>query len=121
MSTVRALNAGPPGAGTTTNLMSGLAKAWINFDGTGNSIRSSFNTSSLTKNTTGDYRINTTSAFSSTNIAPTGSASNAGSGIRLVACSIENASRIRAYGGTPISGSATDVDFVSVAAHGDLA
>ena len=45
-----------------------LAKAWVNFDGTGTpSISSSFNVSSITDNGTGDYDINFTSAFSNTN------------------------------------------------------
>lgn len=36
---------------------SGLAKAWVNFDGTGTvAIRASFNVSSITDNGTGDTR-----------------------------------------------------------------
>jgi hypothetical protein len=36
-----------------------ICKAWVNFNGTGTpSIRSSYNTSSLTKNGTGDYTVN---------------------------------------------------------------
>ena len=45
-----------------------LAKAWVNFDGTGTpSISSSFNVSSITDNGTGSYAINFTNAFSNTN------------------------------------------------------
>tara|TARA_A100001515_G_scaffold129853_1_gene116772 strand:+ start:648 stop:1391 length:744 start_codon:yes stop_codon:yes gene_type:complete len=45
-----------------------LAKAWVNFDGTGTpSISSSFNVSSITDNGTGSYAINFTNAFSDTN------------------------------------------------------
>ena len=45
------------GNSTTTNLQQGLAKAWVNFDGTtsGLTIRDSLNNSSMTDHTTGDY------------------------------------------------------------------
>lgn len=43
--------------GTTENLR--LARAWVNFNGTGTpAIRSSYNVSSVTKNGTGDYTVN---------------------------------------------------------------
>ena len=45
-----------------------LAKAWVNFNGTGTvAIKDSFNVSSITDNGTGDYDINFTNAFSNTN------------------------------------------------------
>ena len=47
---------------------SGLAKAWVNFNGTGTvAIRASFNVSSITDNGTGDYTVNFTTAFVDTN------------------------------------------------------
>jgi len=43
---------------------SGLAKAWVNFSGTGTvAIRASFNVSSITDNGTGDYTVNFTTAM----------------------------------------------------------
>ena len=43
---------------------SGLAKAWVNFNGTGTvAIRASFNVSSITDNATGDYTVNFTTAM----------------------------------------------------------
>lgn len=47
------------GGSTTTNLQQGLAKCWVNFDGTasGASARDSFNVSGMTDNGTGDYTI----------------------------------------------------------------
>jgi hypothetical protein len=52
----------------TQNGMTGIAKAWVNFNGTGTvAIRSSFNVSSITDNGTGDYTINFTTAFADTN------------------------------------------------------
>lgn len=46
----------------------GIAKAWVNFDGTGTvSIRDSYNVSSITDNGVGDYTINFTNAFANAN------------------------------------------------------
>ena len=43
---------------------SGLAKAWVNFNGSGTvAIRASFNVSSITDNGTGDYTVNFTTAM----------------------------------------------------------
>lgn len=44
-----------------------LAKAWINFNGTTNTTRASYNVSSVTKNATGDYTINFTTAMTDAN------------------------------------------------------
>lgn len=46
----------------------GVAKAWVNFNGTGTvSIRDSYNVSSITDNGTGDYTINFTNNFANAN------------------------------------------------------
>jgi hypothetical protein len=48
----------------TQNGMTGIAKAWVNFNGTGTvAIRASFNVSSITDNGTGDYTVNFTTAM----------------------------------------------------------
>ena len=48
-----------------------LAKAWINFNGTGTvAIRDSFNVTSLTDEDTGRYTVNFTNAFPDTNYCP---------------------------------------------------
>ena len=46
-----------------------IAKAWVNFDGTTSpgTIRSSYNVSSITKNGTGDYTVNFTTAMADAN------------------------------------------------------
>ena len=50
--------------------LSGAAKAWVNFDGTGTvAINDSFNVSSITDNGTGDYTINFSTAMSNANYA----------------------------------------------------
>lgn len=52
----------------------GLAKAWVNFNGTGTiAIRQDFNVSSLVDNGVGDYTVNFTTALADTLFATTGS------------------------------------------------
>jgi hypothetical protein len=63
MSTIRVDNFGPSAGGTTYSAR-GIAKAWVNFDGTGTiAARDSENVSSLTDNGTGDYTVNFSNAF----------------------------------------------------------
>lgn len=53
-----------------TNEASGLAKAWVNFNGTGTvAIRASYNVSSITDNGVGDYTVNFTTALADANHA----------------------------------------------------
>lgn len=64
VSTSKILN----GAVTTAKMgsaeQSGLAKAWVNFNGTSTvAIRASFNVSSITDNGTGSYTVNLTTAM----------------------------------------------------------
>lgn len=59
----------------TQNGMTGIAKAWVNFNGTGTvAIRASFNVSSITDNGTGDYTVNFTTAMPNANYAVSGAA-----------------------------------------------
>lgn len=64
----------------TQNGMTGIAKAWVNFNGQGTvAIRGSFNVSSITDNGTGDYTINFTTAMPNSNYAAiVGSSANYG-------------------------------------------
>jgi len=60
---------------SSTNAIKGSAKAWVNFDGTTASpstIRASYNVSSITKNGTGDYTVNFTTALADTNYSVSG-------------------------------------------------
>jgi hypothetical protein len=57
LSTIRVDNFGPSAGGTTYSAR-GIAKAWVNFNGTGTiAARDSENVSSLTDNGTGDYTL----------------------------------------------------------------
>ena len=70
MSTIRVDNFGPSAGGTTYSAR-GIAKAWVNFNGTGTiAARDSENVSSLTDNGGGDYTVNWTNAFGAGDYAP---------------------------------------------------
>jgi hypothetical protein len=60
-----------------TNEQKQIAKAWVNFDGNTSpgTISSSFNVSSVTRNATGDFTVNFTTALVDANYAVAGTAS----------------------------------------------
>ena len=67
MSTLR-VNTLQNAAGTGQPAMSGAAKAWVNFNGTGVvAIRASFNVTSITDGGTGLYTVNFTNALEDAN------------------------------------------------------
>ncbi len=51
----------------TQNGMTGIAKAWVNFNGTNGTVNGSFNVSSVTVVSSGTYTINLTSAMPNAN------------------------------------------------------
>ena len=66
MSTLRVTTVTNPSGGQPT--IDGLARAWVNFNGTGTvAIRASLNVSSITDNGTGDYTVNFTTAMPDVN------------------------------------------------------
>ena len=76
MSTIKAANVQNTGSGAPTFKNSSgteigqLAKAWVNFNGTGTvAIRDDFNISSITDNGTGLYTVNFTTAMANTDYA----------------------------------------------------
>lgn len=72
MSTLR-VNTIQNAAGSGDPTISGAAKAWVNFNGTGTvAIRASFNVTSITDNGTGDYTLNFTNALADANYSPQG-------------------------------------------------
>ena len=60
---------------SATNCIQGSAKAWANYNGSTQTIRASFNVSSVTYNAVGDYSFNFTTAFADTNYTTVGAAS----------------------------------------------
>ena len=66
MSTLKVTNIQATGE-TATRAVSGVAAAWVNFNGTGTvAIRDSMNVASLTDGGTGNYTLTYTSSMSST-------------------------------------------------------
>ena len=58
-----------------TDAVSGVAKAWVNFNGTGTiAARDSLNLSSLSDGGTGDYTVNFSSSFSAADYCISGTA-----------------------------------------------
>jgi hypothetical protein len=53
----------------TQNGMTGIAKAWVNYNGVTQTIRSSFNVSSVTRASAGTYQLNFTTAMPDVNYA----------------------------------------------------
>jgi hypothetical protein len=68
----------------TQNGMTGIAKAWCNFNGSTSTITDSFNVSSVTVLGTGVYRYNFTTAMPNSNFATAlGTARDSGTGFSL--------------------------------------
>jgi hypothetical protein len=77
---VTTLNA-PSGVLATQNGMTGIAKAWVQFAGASGTINGSFNVSSVTRNSTGYYTVNLTTAMPNANYcATTAVSTTAGTG-----------------------------------------
>jgi len=53
----------------TQNGMTGIPKAWVNYNGVAQTINGSFNVTSVTYNSTGDYTVNFTTAMPNANYA----------------------------------------------------
>ena len=62
----------------TQNGMTGIAKAWANFNGTAGTVTNAFNISSITRNSTGLYTLSFTTAMPNANymVNATGGSAN---------------------------------------------
>jgi len=111
------------GNSTTTNLQQGLAKAWVNLNGTGTiAARDSFNLSSLTDNGTGDISINFGSSMSNDDYSQSGSSSSgAVSGTDTWINAYAWATGYVSVGTNNSSQNLIDRAYVNVNVHGDLA
>ena len=109
------------GNSTTTNLQQGLAKCWVNFDGTGTpSINDSFNATSLTDHNTANVFVNFSSNMSNANYATSGAGSTDNVIVTTSRGNLNSTSVLTTYI-VNLSGSGTELDTNSVLAHGDLA
>lgn len=101
----------------------GVAKAWINFNGTGTvATRASHNVSSITDNGTGDYTVNFTTAMSSANWVPAGYAgdtgSSAGFGVTGATSQNQTTAGLR-FSVKTYAGADSDAALVSLVCFGD--
>ena len=121
MSTLRIDNFGPSAGGTTYSAR-GIAKAWVNFNGTGTiASRDSENVSSLTDNGVGRYDINISNAFANANYVPNVTVGfSADTGRYGEVTSYTSSSEVE-VGARNSSGTSVDNAGIAVAIHGDLA
>ena len=117
----------------TSTVSKGSAKSWVNFNGTGTiAARGSHNHSSLTDNGNGRYTVTIANAIDSTdNIVASGLCQDDASTNRHAA----QMSLLRTSGGSPFTTTTVDItthhdgqtttsqdmDFTTLAIHGDLA
>lgn len=108
--------------GVTTN-----ALAWVNFNGTSATPitpRANYNISSVTKNGTGDYTLNFTSALSDANYSFAGGATGVSGWYGVVSCTVianqtATALRVLVWTASGATQSAINVDAVNVAIFGN--
>ena len=114
------------GISSGPNAVEGLAKAWVNFNGTGTiAARDSFNVASLTDNGTGDYTVNFSSSFDNANYTYA-SSSNGGSSSSIRetqqgTVTTASFSYLAKYWSGITTANADDAIYQNVAIHGDLA
>lgn len=111
--------------GSSTSVIEGLAKAWVNVDGTGTiSFRDSFNASSLTDYGTGYHGHSFTSTFANTGHASSGIvnryvATNYNGNLSLGQAL--SSSAIRYYTCYSVDSGLQDYESLQIPTHGDLA
>ena len=112
------------GGSATQNLVQGLAKAWVNFDGdaSGIAIRDSFNVSGNTDNGTGDYTITFSNAMSNGSYSLAG-AGEAGGGSSVMALAVNDTGGLTTASARIFTktGSPADSNVVTSTINGDLA
>ena len=128
MSTLKVTNIQATGE-TATRAVSGVAAAWVNFNGTGTvAVRDSNNVSSLTDNGTGDYTVNFSNDFGNTNYCATGSHGDGSSNtiaqsFCFAGTTFFSAGSVRfatTYSSAAVNGR-NDGLYVTTSIHGDLA
>jgi hypothetical protein len=117
------------GGAATQSLQQGLAKSWVNFNGSGTlAVRDSFNVTSVSDNGTADYTISYASSLANDDYSISGISANMGSTMSQIW--IANSAYVASgsfrmltlyVSNTGGGGGAADQTFVSVHIHGDLA
>lgn len=114
------------GGAVTMQLQQGLAKAWINFNGTGTiASRNTFNTTSLTDVGTGNYSFDFVNDMNNNDYAITGGARSpaVASGLLNAPPDAESeaATDSLEFYALSLAGNPTDFNHIYVVVHGDLA
>jgi len=110
------------GGSGTTNTVQGLAKCWVNFNGTGTiASRDSYNIASLTDSGTGHYVPNFSNNMSNNDFSATGGISESGVGGEPTIILGDGYTTSSVLIFTRNSTSATDYAFIATSIHGDLA
>ena len=98
-----------------------LCRAWVNFNGTGTigqnqTIRSSFNVSSVSKSGSGDYTVNFTNSFSDANYCVTTALDTSGGSTSTSPMLVTNfaSGSVRVFSRNGTAGSFYDQTFVGV-------
>jgi hypothetical protein len=113
--TIDTLRAGS-GVLATQNGMTGIAKAWANYNGSTSTLNNSFNVSSVTKNSTGNYTYNFTTAMANANYSVAVSISNdltSGTGTNFLKIVALTTTTLNVLAQTS-SGTGTDVNYASI-------
>ena len=107
------------------DMLSGSAKAWARFNGSGTAaIDDSFNTSSLTDNGTGKYELDWSSSFSASTYVTSGLCEAVSVGDSIVVCQRStDVWTASSFGFSTVRGDNNFIDStrIAVIAHGDLA
>ena len=104
------------GGSATQSLQQGLAKAWVNFNGTSTvAIRESGNVSSITDNGTGYYTVNFTTAMPDANYSAVASCFQSGS-VLLSRTPISASTASYAVITATLAGADADSTFIATAA-----
>ena len=104
---------------TGSQVVYGVAKSWLRYNGTAATVGASFNISSMTKNNTGDYTSNFTNSFLDSSYALThaGGVRSEAWGIHLRNASVlPTTSAYRWWNVTPAD-AAQDVTHINAAFH----
>ena len=111
------------GGAATQSLQQGLAKAWVNFNGTGTvAIRDSLNLSSLTDAGGGNYGITVSDAFGNSDYMAAGMSQDTGFGDFVgINGSVSPTTTVFRFYNFNNTSSVVDTARVFVAFHGDLA
>ena len=122
MSTLTVTNIKATGE-TASRAVSGVAAAWVNFNGTGTiATRDSVNVSSLSDQGTGDHHVNLTNAMSSVNNASATDCNNGDGGYnRNGSVAFATTSRLDLLTYNTGTNALTDLSHNMGSVHGDLA